>query len=122
MGRGPGVWQRRILETLDRMTDEQVCYVKDLVGWSVGEPSRSDHVAARRATKRLSEMGKVRAGLFRHVDEGGRHRDALAFTRPESRVESNFYAGHDLTPDWYSTIPSKYVETLAAYRLAKTSQ
>lgn len=107
MSKGPGVWQQRILAALETMTPHQIHWVIDIVHEHVPAPTRADYVAARRATRRLVELGKIRAGMFRYHD-GTQARDSLAFTRPDSLVESNIYHGMTNTPSWHNTVPAKY--------------
>lgn len=101
MSRGPGNWQRRILDALDTMGPEHVYLVPDLVRDNVPNPTRSDHVSARRAVRRLSEDGRILAGRFA-LD--GRA-TALGFTRPDSEVRANVSWGANLTPVWHSSVP-----------------
>jgi hypothetical protein len=58
MSRGPGSWQRALLNVTDgglAMT------VKAVVLDSVPQPARSDYVSARRATRSLAEAGRLSA-------------------------------------------------------------
>ena len=58
MSRGPGIWQRAILRAADDGLAGTVCAI---VKGSVTEPSRSDHVCARRSLKTLAMAGRVHA-------------------------------------------------------------
>ena len=58
MSRGPGIWQRAILRAADDGLAGTVCAI---VKGCVTEPSRSDHVCARRSLKTLAIAGRVGA-------------------------------------------------------------
>jgi hypothetical protein len=58
MSRGPGIWQRTLLNVTDgglAMT------VRAVVMDSVTQPARSDYVSARRATRSLALAGRISA-------------------------------------------------------------
>jgi len=59
VSRGPGRWQRAIL---DRLRHQYVVAVHDVVTAQVVDPSRSDYVAARRAAWALCRARRVGAG------------------------------------------------------------
>jgi len=59
VSRGPGRWQRVIL---DRLRHEHVICVNDVVVANVLNPSRADFVAARRGAATLASAGRVGTG------------------------------------------------------------
>ncbi len=59
MSRGPGRWQRLLLEALEAHEAVSVLAVTWHQFDPAGVPSRSDLVAARRAAHRLRELGRV---------------------------------------------------------------
>jgi hypothetical protein len=77
MSRGPGRWQRVILQALAENTDHDIFGVYALVEEHLGRtPTRSELVAARRAVKTLAIQRKVRAiyrSEYRVNDWSGPH-------------------------------------------------
>jgi len=62
MSRGPGRWQRLFLELLDEYDHVGIIDVVDDRAYLEGrEATRAEHVAARRAARRLAEDGLTRA-------------------------------------------------------------
>lgn len=108
MSRGPGIWQRRILDTLEDLDTHQFIPLWKIVDTHVQDPTRTHDVAARRAARRLSEEGKIKAGLMRLRITDGSQRDYLVVTHPDSPLESNVYYGDTATPSWHTLIPAKY--------------
>ena len=116
MSRGPGRWQRVLLEEVGR---RDLVPIADVVYNHTGQsPTRSDMTAARLAAKRLAESGRVRAiyllrctvcsELFEQWDyahgnrrrcTGGHGTRALVLTPLDSDVETS-RSCPDGVPDW----------------------
>lgn len=115
MSRGPGRWQRALLEALDT---HPIALVGRVTYNHLGrEPTRSELVATRRAARRLVEDGKARAiylGQCRHCQEMSGTWQCpecragctwvLALTRTEgigAKIES-LVTSHRRLPAWLS--------------------
>jgi hypothetical protein len=62
MSRGPGRWQRLLLQLVSEYHFVPIIDVVESTTFEQGrEATRADHVAARRAAKRIAEDGKARA-------------------------------------------------------------
>lgn len=97
MGRGPGAWQRLILDAL-RHTEAVPAVVVATARY--GNPERSDYVAVRRAIKALVLQGKARA-IYCYLPtwDGARFTPQLVVTRPESTMEGTASPSGG-TPSW----------------------
>jgi hypothetical protein len=88
VSRGPGRWQRVLLDALEQY---DAVGVGATVWEHLGRPAtRSEEVAARRAARRLVEAGKARA-IYRRVitvDEK-RHTHQLVLTRVDSCMRTD---------------------------------
>lgn len=98
MSRGPGRWQRVLLDALAR-DNFDVHGVGATIWDHLGRPAtRSEEVAARRAAKRIVETGQARAIYCWANDVNGRRTHHLALTRPDSTKRGT--AAPLRAPDW----------------------
>jgi hypothetical protein len=87
ISRGPGRWQRVILDALAQHTDYDIFGVYALVEEHLQRtPTRSELVAARRAVKTLAIAGKIRAIYHPHPTIDGREAPELTVIRPDADI------------------------------------
>lgn len=96
MSRGPGRWQRLLLEALEDHTLVPVSYV---VYNNADSPTRSDHVAARRAARRLVKEGKARATYRRGLTMKNVEGYLLCLSPPDAEIYSDICPTNGY-PDW----------------------
>ncbi len=70
MSRGPGRWQRHLLDALEEY--ELVVVVNLVSQVTGGSATRAEHVAARRAARTLAEAGRCRAVYMAGCTECGK--------------------------------------------------
>ena len=104
MGRGPGLWQRVILDALEDVE----AVPTTAVAYAVRDaPTRSDFVAVRRAARTLAEAGKVRAiYMYLPTHDETRSTPQLVVTRTDSQLQGTV-ADMGGTPEWITTPPTK---------------
>jgi len=105
MGRGPGLWQRVILDTLE----DAEAVPTTAVAYAIrGNPTRSDFVAVRRAARVLAEAGKVRAiYMWLPTHDESRTTPQLVVTRPDSEMQGTVAALGTL-PSWVTRPPTDF--------------
>lgn len=96
MSRGPGIWQRRILDAVERLDQDQMWVVESIVRHYVGSPTRSNLAAAVRAARRLSEDGRIKVGM-EYFQVGRR----VIVARADTTYEPVFNMWMDC-PAWYT--------------------
>lgn len=102
MSRGPGFWQRLLLDALEGTEAVSVSSAP----WAASDsPTRSDFVAVRRAAATLAQAGKVRA-IYRYLPTRDERRmtPRLVVTRPDSTMPGNV-AKTRPTPEWVTDPP-----------------
>ncbi len=100
MSRGPGRWQRVLLEGLARSSEVVVLY--ELHDHLERAPTRAELVAARRAARRLAETGQARAIYGWGQDTAtGRRDQLLILTLPNHRDVRSIPMGRTVPP-WIS--------------------
>jgi len=88
MSRGPGVWQRLLLDALEGV--EAVNVSTAAYALRGPRPARADFVAVRRAARALAEAGKVRAVyVYLPTHDESRMTPQLVVTRPDSDIQGN---------------------------------
>lgn len=87
MSRGPGVWQRLLLDALEGV---EAVNTSSAPYAMTPAPTRSDFVAVRRAARRLAETGQVRA-IYRYLPtrDESRFTPQLVVTRLDSQLQGN---------------------------------
>lgn len=103
MSRGPGRWQRVIIEALDQAGGEVV-----IVNWACfehlgREPSRAELVAIRRSVKLLAEQSALKAAFFGCVDAQGNRRQMLGVVPKDSELAGTLIS--DPPPPWHMPNP-----------------
>jgi hypothetical protein len=97
MSRGPGRWQRALLECLEQSEIVNVGAV-----WKqLDRPAtRAEEVAGRRAARELVRQGRARAIylMLPTVNDGRRH-PQLVLTRPDSTIRGDYF-NPDRHPGW----------------------
>ena len=103
MSRGPGRWQRVILDHMDNNPQYKAATLDSIVREHLQRtPTRSEMVAARRALKTLAIAGKVRA-IYHPGAKGDRPNlvGGLCVTTLDARTISRYR--HN-TPDWITVV------------------
>lgn len=115
MSRGPGRWQRVLIDLLDT---HEAFSVADAVRATTSNPTRSDLVAARRAARSLVEAGKARAVyVYLPTADGARQTPQLVLTGTESSLQSNA-ASSNGCPSWVEPAPAELGKVRMSVRAA----
>lgn len=115
MGRGPGIWQRVILDTLEQ--GDVLLPVVSLAYAVRGNPTRSDFVAARRAVRTLAEAGKVRAiYMWMPTRDETRMIPQLVVTRSDSEQHGTVADLGEKVPEWVTRSPTSFDKVAASTR------
>lgn len=103
MSRGPGRWQRAILQALEENTEFDIFPIQAIAYEHLGaEATRAQLVAARRAVRTLAIAGKVRA-IYRPAHEC-RQALQLCVTRPDKHFMT---AARTNAPGWVTWMDGK---------------
>lgn len=109
MSRGPGRWQRVILDALSNQPEYDVFPLSVLVYEHLDrQPSRAETVSARRALKTLAVNGVVRAVYRPCFDSSGKRLPGpsqLCVVRHDSGLSSIFPRMD--APDWITWVDGK---------------
>lgn len=99
MSRGPGIWQRRILEQVAELPIDQACMLDGIIRHYETHPTPSHRASARRAVRRLAEDGKIKAG----TEKLRGHGLWMLVARPDTTFEVRHSHLMDC-PEWYSLL------------------